>query len=222
MVGHFGMFRYLLFPIIFACERMRLYNPAMRDFEIIRRRLDDRLLPPDKVSIEIERIPQAAVTVILHEESGIARLMIIKRADREGDPWSGHLALPGGRAHPEDSDLIATAARETREEVGMNLFDGGQFIGRLPVLNPSTPRLPPIEILPLVAIAPPEFSLILNHEVASAFWMGVDYLKQQGLSSHYSMNFGPYTKKWPAYPSDEGPIWGITERILSNFLSLID
>ncbi len=201
---------------------MRLYNPAMRDFEIIRRRLDERLLPQDKVSIEIERIPQAAVTVILHEESGIARLMIIKRADREGDPWSGHLALPGGRVHPEDADLIATAARETHEEVGMNIFDGGKFLGCLPVLAPSTPRLPPIEITPLVAIAPPEFNLTLSHEVASAFWITVDYLKQQGLSDHYSMNFGSHTQKWPAYPSDEGPIWGITERILTNFLSLID
>lgn len=194
----------------------------MRDFDEIRRKLDERLPPPDKVSIETERIPQAAVALILHEDSGEARIMIIKRADREGDPWSGHLALPGGRVHPEDADLTATAARETREEIGMDLAAGGRIIGRLPALNPSTPRLPPIEILPVVAIAPTEFELILSHEVAAAFWMPVQVLRETGLSAEHAMTFGGFVRKWPAYPTAHGPIWGITERILTGFLALID
>ncbi|MGH7524260.1 MAG: NUDIX domain-containing protein, partial [Gemmatimonadales bacterium] len=61
----------------------------------------------------------AAVALVLAEEPD--RLLLIRRAEREGDPWSGHLALPGGRRQESDSDLLATATRETREETGIHL-----------------------------------------------------------------------------------------------------
>src|SRR5262249_17659365 len=200
----------------------------MSDFEIIRRKLGRRLAPPSNLSIEPERIPQAAVSLILREVEGSAQALIIKRAERPGDHWSGHLALPGGRAQTEDRDLIATAARETAEEVGIILFDGGEsgqfgrFIGQLEILAPNNPRLPRIEITPFVAIAPPEFTLSLSDEVAYAFWISVAGLKREGQSSYFSMRMGDVISKWPAYPSEGGPIWGITERILTNFLSLLD
>src|SRR5207244_3003698 len=102
------------------------------------------------------------------------------------DPWSGHLALPGGRADAIDEDLLATAARETLEEIGLNLHAGGQFLGRLPKLSPKNPRLPQIGITPFVAIAPPEFDLQFSDEVADAFWVSLPQLKQAGMSSHYT------------------------------------
>ena len=92
----------------------------MNDFEMIRRQLDERLAPPRQIPIEPERVPQAAVSLILRDAQGSAQTLIIKRAERPGDHWSGHLALPGGRAQIEDGDLIATAARETYEEVGID------------------------------------------------------------------------------------------------------
>jgi 8-oxo-dGTP pyrophosphatase MutT (NUDIX family) len=194
----------------------------MRDFEIIRRRLGQRLAPPRNPPIELERIPQAAVALILRQAESAAQVLIIKRAERPGDHWSGHLALPGGRAQIEDEGLIATAARETHEEVGISLLDGGEFIGQLETLLPTNPILPPLEITPFVALAPPEFTLRLSHEVTHAFWVPIAGLKREGRSSVYSMNFGQAVKTWPAYPSESGPIWGITERILTNFLSLLD
>jgi 8-oxo-dGTP pyrophosphatase MutT (NUDIX family) len=194
----------------------------MNDFEVIRRRLDQQLAPPRRLPVEPERIPQAAVSLILRDAEGTAQALIIKRAERPGDHWSGHLALPGGRAQTEDKDLIATAARETYEEVGINLLDGGEFIGQLDLLVPTNPRLPPLEIAPFVVVAPPEFTLRLNGEVARVFWVSIADLKREGRSSFFSMRVGDVINKWPAYPSEGGPIWGITERILTNFLSLLD
>jgi len=194
----------------------------MNDFEIIRRKLGRRIAPPLRLPVEPERIPQAAVALILREAEGAAQGLIIKRAERPGDHWSGHLALPGGRAQIGDADLIATAARETYEEVGIDLSDGGEFIGQLDLLVPSNPRLPRLEIAPFVAIAPPQFTLNLNGEVAQAFWVSIAVLKNEGRSSFFSMRLGDVINKWPAYHSEGGPIWGITERILTNFLSLLD
>src|SRR5262249_57490429 len=107
---------------------------------------------------EGERIREAGVWVILGDGQGSAQALIIKRAERPGDHWSGHLALPGGRAQIEDADLIATAARETYEEVGIDLLDGGEFIGQLEIIAPTNARLPRLEIAPFVAIAPNEFT----------------------------------------------------------------
>jgi ADP-ribose pyrophosphatase YjhB (NUDIX family) len=69
----------------------------MGDFEMIRRQLDQRLVAPRRIPIERDRVPQAAVSLILREAQGSAQALIIKRAERPGDHWSGHLALPGGR-----------------------------------------------------------------------------------------------------------------------------
>ena len=189
---------------------------------MIRRQLEQRLAAPRHILIEPERVPQAAVSLILRDAQGSAQALIIKRAERPGDHWSGHLALPGGRAQVDDADLIATAARETYEEVGIDLHDGGGFIGQLDMLATTNPRLPRLEITPFVAIAPPGFTLNLSDEVARAFWVSVAGIKRDGPSIHFSMRVGDAINKWPAYPSEGGPIWGITERILTNFLTLLD
>ena len=194
----------------------------MSDFQTIRRQLGQRLATPLHMPIERDRVPQAAVSLILSEAQGSAQALIIKRAERPGDHWSGHLALPGGRAQDEDADLIATAARETYEEVGIDLLDGGEFIGQLEILAPTNWRLPRLEITPFVAVAPSRFTLNLNGEVASAFWISIADLKREGRSSFFSMPQDGVINKWPAYASEGGPIWGITERILTNFLALLD
>lgn len=201
----------------------------MTDFATIRHQLAARLTPPHTLKIEPERIKQAAVTLILREASGAAEVLIIKRAEFEGDPWSGHLALPGGRAEPHDEDLLVTAARETREEIGLELLDAekpdeprNRFIGQLPLIAPRNPGLPVIEITPLVALAPQTPALRLSEEVASAFWVPVRQLKREGTSATYTLRHGDLLIKRPAYPTEVGLIWGITERILTNFLTLLD
>ena len=195
---------------------------AMNEFTLIRQRLTERALPLEPLPIELDRIRQAAVTILLREQNSLVELLIIKRAEHPNDPWSGHLALPGGRAETVDAHLIETAARETWEEVGIPLSIEEHFIGRLETLLPVNPRLPQIEITPLIAVAPNELTLQLSYEVAEAFWMPVRALQASGLSETYRFRHQDTILKYPAYPSPGGPIWGITQRILTEFLGLLN
>jgi 8-oxo-dGTP pyrophosphatase MutT (NUDIX family) len=192
------------------------------EFAALLRRAQERLLRPERLPLELERISQAAVTAIVRPEVNDAHVLIIKRAEHPRDPWSGHLALPGGRAAATDADLLATAVRETLEEIGLNLVAGGSFIGRLPKLSPRNPRLPQIEITPFVALAPTEVNLQFSDEVADAFWVSLRELHQTGMSSRYTLQLDGSERSWPAYPTAGGPIWGITARILNTFLTLFD
>src|SRR5436190_20285034 len=63
----------------------------------------------------------AAVSLVLLDGPAGAEILLIKRAERAGDPWSGQIAFPGGRQDPEDRDLLETAVSETRAETGVEL-----------------------------------------------------------------------------------------------------
>jgi 8-oxo-dGTP pyrophosphatase MutT (NUDIX family) len=59
-----------------------------------------------------------------------AEILFIERAEKEGDPWSGHMAFPGGRVDSSGESPEQAAVRETLEEVGLSLA-GGERLGRL-------------------------------------------------------------------------------------------
>jgi 8-oxo-dGTP pyrophosphatase MutT (NUDIX family) len=173
---------------------------------------------------------RAAVALVLRGGAEGAELLVIKRSEAERDHWSGHLALPGGRMEPEDENLLTTALRETFEEVGIDLRAGGEVLARLGTVTPQSPNVPRISVTPFVVVAPPEYDarqssakkLNLSEEVAAAFWAPVAALKRGGRSGVFRMTFAGVEREWPAYPSEHGMIWGITERILTEFLSLVD
>ena len=79
---------------------------------------------------------QAAVALVLRVADDL-ELLLIKRAKSVRDPWSGHVALPGGRRDPSDSILMETAIRETSEETGVDLATRGRHLGRLTELSPK-------------------------------------------------------------------------------------
>lgn len=197
-------------------------DPEAGEFAAWLTRVQASLLQFDRISIEPERIAQAAVTLILREEVAEPQVLIIQRAEHPRDPWSGHLALPGGRAELHDADLMATAARETWEEIGLDLLAEGQFLGRLPKIAPRNARLPQIEITPFVARAPAKLALQFSDEVAAAFWLSLRQLKQAGMTSQFTLTQNGQERSWPAYASPRGPIWGITGHILQDFLSRFD
>ena len=90
----------------------------------------------------------AAIALVIRPQPAEPELLMIKRAEIEGDPWSGHIACPGGRAEPGDRDLEHTAIRETWEETGIDLARDGKILGTLDDVSPRTPVLPPIVIRP--------------------------------------------------------------------------
>ena len=164
----------------------------------------------------------AAVTLFMRPDSSgdSAEILFIKRAERVGDPWSGHVALPGGRAEAGDTTFLDVAIREAVEEVGIDVRSG-RPIGWLPPLKPLSGRIPPITVMPLVALAP-EGAILRPQleEVETVFWMPFDALRNNGKSERVRRVFEGVANEFPAYPSPQGPIWGITERIVSKFIAL--
>ena len=82
---------------------------------------------------------EAAVALVLRDRGGL-EVLLIKRAEIDGDPWSGHMALPGGRRDPDDTDLLATAIRETEEETGIVVY-GPDVVSRGFVFENETGHL---------------------------------------------------------------------------------
>jgi 8-oxo-dGTP pyrophosphatase MutT (NUDIX family) len=157
----------------------------------------------------------AAVAVVLAPSPDA--ILLIRRSERFGDPWSGHMALPGGRQDPNDSDLLSTAVRETREEVGVQLASH-DLVGSLSPVIPRTPVLPPIAIQPFVFLLRQRPSLVPNPEVASAAWIEIDQLLDPLTYGEVELKVGGIPRFVWAYRLEHGVVWGLTERILSSLL----
>ena len=172
--------------------------------------------PP--VTVEDPERSQAAVAVILAPEP--ASLLFIRRATRDGDPWSGQMALPGGRMEPADADLRVTAMRETMEEVAISL-ETAVALGALDDVAPRTPYLPPITVRPYVfamreAVPPPPS--LSSDEVADAFWLTIDDLVRPSTYGTLTVDFRGTSRVFPAYAVGDHVVWGMTERILTPLL----
>lgn len=169
--------------------------------------------------------PRASVALLLRPatEDGL-ELLLIRRAEREGDPWSGHMALPGGRASPGDADAAATAARETHEEVGIDVARHGRLLGALDEVAPRSARAPSIVVSPFVyaVAAGAEAEAVPNHEVQAAVWVEVRDLLHPGAATEYLYELADgSTLTFPAVDARGYVVWGLTHRILTGFLELL-
>ena len=166
----------------------------------------------------------AAVALVLRPgDAGDPELLMIKRAEAERDPWSGHVALPGGRMEPRDRDLLETAIRETWEETGVDLARDGRVLGTLDDISPRTPALPPLIIRPFVAAVRPEIRIVESPEVAEAFWVPVHALRERaawGTAMVQIRNLGEREEQ--VFRHGEHTVWGLTHRALTQFLSYLD
>lgn len=166
-------------------------------------------------------LPRAAVALVLRPAAEGPELLLIRRAEREGDPWSGHMALPGGREQAEDADPTDTAARETHEEVGIDLHAGGRLLGPLEPVWPQSSRAPRILVRPFVFWVPAGTETETNEEVDEAVWVPVEELRHPGAVTEHLLEIeglGPL--RFPAFGTRGYVIWGLTHRILTTFLEL--
>lgn len=171
-----------------------------------------------RAAVQVEPAPVlrwAAVAVILVPDPDA--LLLVRRAERSGDPWSGHMALPGGR-QDDDEDLLFTAIRETEEEVGL-VLPPEALVGVLDDMAPRTPVLPPIAVRPYVFRLDRRPALgAHSDEIAASLWVPLALLMDDALYAMTDVMVRSQRMQVPAYRLAEGTVWGMTERILSDLL----
>ena len=170
----------------------------------------------------LEGHAQAAVSLVLRTATDL-EVLLIKRAESERDPWSGHMALPGGRRESGDPDLAGTAIRETAEETGVELGARGWRLGRLAEVSPISKRLPRLTIVPYVFGVPPDVTASVNSpEVESVMWVELSTLRDPEIHQTTMIHLPEGPRAFPCFQVGEHAVWGLTYGILTGFLELFD
>jgi 8-oxo-dGTP pyrophosphatase MutT (NUDIX family) len=185
-----------------------------------------RALALHRPALQQDAPARAAVAVVLRRgEADPTELLLIERARKEGDPWSGHIAFPGGRHDPEDLEIRATAERETLEEVGLDLREG-EFLGQLDDLEGRhAGRASGLVISAFVYHVPSAPPLLVQpEEVESAFWVPLPHLGEPSRRVDYRFraDLGPLTMPGIRVGEAESHVvWGLTYRFLESFFGLV-
>lgn len=174
-------------------------------------------LPPERTA---PPGPSAAVAAVLRDVGRGLEVLFIKRSEREGDPWSGHMAFPGGRRDPADPDLLATALRETEEEIGLDLSRAAELVGVLDDQD-ATGRgtRTPLPTRPFVFELTGSPILTLNPEVTEVIWAPVAPLVrgERQTTVHIEYRGQPYDL--PGWDLEGRVVWGLTYRMTSTLLA---
>lgn len=163
---------------------------------------------------------QAAVAMVLAEGKSGAEVLFIERARALGDPWSGHMAFPGGRVDPGDPSGQHAAERETLEEVGLSLA-GSELLGRLDDKKGNPRTHPELVISAFVYLARAPGELVINSEVQDAFWFPLDGLLDRARHVQYTAH-GEF--EFPGIlvgEPDRHVVWGLTYSFLESFFSVL-
>ncbi|KPJ92945.1 MAG: hypothetical protein AMS18_06350 [Gemmatimonas sp. SG8_17] len=168
--------------------------------------------------VESDTVEAAVAIVLSAGGAGGTAVLLIRRAENERDPWSGQMALPGGRREPDDSSLLQTSCRETHEETGVVLLEQ-TLLGELDDLHPRTPTLPPIVVRPFVFGLKERPAVRTNEEVTLHLWAPLESLRAGATISRVETR-GGHSLEVPSYVLGTHVIWGITERILKPIIDL--
>lgn len=157
---------------------------------------------------------QAAVAALFHPRPDDLYLLFIERAAHPTDPWSGHIAFPGGTAEPGDRDLKHTAERETREELGLELHCA-QYLGRLDDVTGATL---PIQVACFAYAIRQGVAFAPNAEIRDVFWTPFAHLTDPRRRQVLDL------EGWRDMPALDllGPnrpvLWGLTYRMVAQLL----
>ncbi len=156
----------------------------------------------------------AAVTLLLREVDDSLELLVVKRVENPKDPWSGQMALPGGRREKKDGSMRETAIRETFEETGISLPTDAHFLGVLEIVKSAV--RPDMTVLPFVALLDRTPKIRLSREELERYiWVTPRQLTENKGNTRFS--FGTF----PAFVIGSNVIWGLTYMILTRFLGLL-
>ncbi|MHA2394518.1 MAG: NUDIX hydrolase [Promethearchaeota archaeon] len=156
----------------------------------------------------------AAVVLIFKIIEQDVHILLVKRVENPSDPWSGQMALPGGKKDIEDRDLVETIVRETREETNVDLVDQCRFVG---VMDSVRLRHRPMTIQPFVYFTTDELKIIINRKELEKFvWIPSKHLNSPNGSVSYK------NLEYPAFIVARDIIWGLTYQLLKEFKEIID
>lgn len=194
---------------------------ARLDIGDVRQRLAAR--EPQRISGQHVR-GRAAVAAVLRQgqpEAG-PEVLLIRRAEHDDDPWSGHMAFPGGRRDEGDTDLFYTVWRETREEVGLDVRGQARLLGELDELDAvAGGRTIGVVITPFVFELLDEPELVPNYEVAEIVWAPLTPLACGRADTTRPYEHAGRQYDLPAYDVQGRVVWGLTYRMLRSFFSLL-
>ena len=191
----------------------------MLTIEEIRTTLSERVHDP---AIFEPNPVQAAVAMILAEGDNDLDVCFIRRAEREGDPWSGQVAFPGGRAESADPTASAVAERESFEEIGLKLH-ADHLIGPLPVRPIERQELNLLSPFVYYVGAGAQLTTTVRerHEVASVFCVPLHHLFDESAATELEYPHGGAATRFPGIRYGDHVIWGLTLRILESFAEIM-
>lgn len=175
-------------------------------------RVTKKLVPQEPQS---KGLRFAAVSIVVRDGQSPS-VLLIRRAERSDDPWSGQVAFPGGKMQSSDKTVRDTAIRETLEEVGIDLGEVAEFLGYAPVTATHTGTM---DVVPSVFILKEGVEIRPNEEVASYRWVDLEDLLAPKAQSTHEFNYEGKSVELPAYAVGDYVVWGLTHRILSSVLA---
>jgi 8-oxo-dGTP pyrophosphatase MutT (NUDIX family) len=158
--------------------------------------------------------------MVLRDGRGGPEVLFIERASRQGDPWSGHMAFPGGKVDPGDAGGREAAERETLEEVGVSLA-GSERLGRLDDKQGNPLTAPRLVISGFVYRVEEPDPLVPNYEVREAFWFPLPQLLDEARHVEYET---PGELRFPGIlvgKPRRHVVWGLTYSFLESFFSTV-
>lgn len=174
--------------------------------------------PATEASLRVKR-PASVALVLRPGEKGLEALFI-RRAEHDDDPWSGHMALPGGSKEENDASVEDTARREAWEEVGLEL-SVDQQIGRLSDITGGRLEWFDMALSAFVYYVEEHPILTLcDTEVAETVWIPLQFLMDPKNVSEFLWEMDPEKRLFPAFHFGPYTIWGLTYRIIAEFNSL--
>ncbi len=161
---------------------------------------------------------RAAVAILLRNRGAGAEVLLLRRAERAGDRWSGQIGLPGGHAEAADPDLLATAVREAHEEVGLDLAREAELVGQLRAVQAKARGvLLPMWITPFVFCSRAELAPRPGPEAVEVFWFPLGRARAGELAWTHRYRREDEERVLPAWRFEERVVWGLTYEILSAF-----
>lgn len=162
----------------------------------------------------------ASVLVPLVQRADALHVLLTQRSEHLRD-HAGQISFPGGRAEPGDADAVATALRETEEEIGL-ARSHLEVIGQLPLYATVTGY----HVTPVVALVQPPFTLTLDRsEVDEAFEVPLPFLMTPAHHRRHVFHFEGGQRQFLSMPwlgtGREYFIWGATAAMLRNLYRLL-